>query len=94
MASKSVYVGNLPRDTSEQELRDLFAQWDPTDVRLIRDKGFGFVDLPEEKTGEAISAMNGKDFRGRPLTVNEARPREDRPRRGGGERFGGRGRRW
>jgi cold-inducible RNA-binding protein len=95
MASKSLYVGNLPHGTNEEELKELFAQWDPADIRLIRDKGFGFVDVTEEKAAEAIAAMNGKDYKGRPLTVNEARPRGDRPggdRRGGGGFGGGGGR--
>jgi RNA recognition motif-containing protein len=102
MASKSLYVGNLPYGTTEQELREMFAQWEPTEIRLIRDKGFGFVDVPEGSAQEAISAMNGKDVSGRPLTVNEARPRGERSGGGGGggdrrEGFrgggGGRGRR-
>jgi RNA recognition motif-containing protein len=101
MASKSLYVGNLPYGITQQELKDLFAQWEPTEIRLIQDKGFGFVDVPEDKAQEAISAMNGKDLNGRALTVNEARPRADRDRGGGGrtEGFGGGGggrgrRRW
>jgi len=81
MASKSLYVGNLPFTTSEQELRDLFAQWGPTDIRLIGDKGFGFVDVPEESADEAIEQINGKDFNGRTLRVNEARPRGEAPPR-------------
>ena len=91
MASKSLYVGNLPHGTTQQELHDLFAQWEPGDIRLIADKGFGFVDVAEEKLQEAINTMNGKDYKGRPLTVNEARPRGDRPaggRTGGGSRGG------
>jgi cold-inducible RNA-binding protein len=95
MASKSLYVGNLPHGTNEEELKELFAAWDPTDIRLIRDKGFGFVDVTDEKAAEAIAAMNGKDYKGRPLTVNEARPRGERTggdRRGGGGFGGGGGR--
>ena len=93
MATKSLYVGNLTHGTSEQELRDLFAEWGPvTEVRMIGDKGFGFVDVPAEKAPEAIAALNGKDHKGRPLTVNEARPRaESRGREGGGGFGGGRG---
>jgi len=106
VASKSVFVGNLPRGTTEEELRELFARWDPTEVRMIHDKGIGFVDMSEEKASEAISTMNGVQFKDRALTVNEARPRGERrhegPRRdrgfgggGGGGRSGGRGgRRW
>ncbi|MBI2201758.1 MAG: RNA-binding protein, partial [Armatimonadetes bacterium] len=79
MANKSLYVGNLPYDVTEQELRDLFQAWGPVaQTRLIADRGFGFVELPEEKAAEAITAMNGKEHRGRTLMVNEARPRGDR----------------
>ncbi|NIM04516.1 MAG: RNA-binding protein [Armatimonadetes bacterium] len=100
MASKSIYVGNLPHGTTQDELRELFGQWDPTDVRLIADRGFGFVDVTEENVAEAISAVNGKDFKGRLLNVNEARPKRERFDRGGGGgggRYGGGGgggRRW
>ena len=106
MASKSLYVGNLPYGTTEQELKDLFAQWEPAEIRLIGDKGFAFVDVSAEGSAEAISARNGQDFKGRPLTVNEARPRGERSGErsgggggggfgggGGGGGFGGRGRR-
>jgi len=92
MASKSLYVGNLSYSTTESSLRELFAPYDATAVRLIGDKGFGFVDVPEEKAAEAIAAMNGREVDGRALTVNEARPRTERG--GGGGGGGGGGRRW
>ncbi|NIM04373.1 MAG: RNA-binding protein [Armatimonadetes bacterium] len=96
MASKSLYVGNLSYSTSESALRELFAEYAATEVRLIGDKGFGFVDVPEEKAADAIAALNGREVDGRALTVNEARPRSERG--GGGRRFGGGhsggGRRW
>jgi cold-inducible RNA-binding protein len=100
MASKSLYVGNLSYSVTESALRELFAEYEPIAVRLIGDKGFGFVDVPEEKAAEAIAAMNGREVGGRAITVNEARPRTERS--GGGDRpggggFGGRrggGRRW
>jgi len=56
------------------------------EVRIIENKGFGFVDVPEENAEAAIEATNGKDLGGRTLTVNEARPRTERPR-GGGRRW-------
>lgn len=87
MANKTLYVGNLPYSADQDALRNAFSQWEPTEVRLIESKGFGFVELPEEKAQEAIDAMNGKDFGGRTLTVNEARPRTEGGRSGGG--FGG-----
>ena len=87
MANKSLYVGNLSYSTSESSLRALFAEYEPSEVRLIGDKGFGFVDVPEDKAADAILAMNGKEVDGRAITVNEARPRAER--RGGGGRSGG-----
>jgi len=89
LASKSLYVGNLSYSTSESKLRELFAEFTPTEVRLIGDKGFGFVDVPQEKAADAIAAMNGKEVDGRPITVNEARPRGEGG--GGGRRAGGGG---
>jgi RNA recognition motif-containing protein len=86
MASKSLYVGNLSYSATESSLRELFAAYGPTEVRLIGDKGFGFVDVPEDKAAEAIQAMNGKDVDGRAITVNEARPRAERTGGGGGSR--------
>lgn len=99
MANKSLYVGNLPYRTTEDELRELFDQFGPIgDVRVIENKGFGFVDIPEENVEAAIEATNGKELGGRTLTVNEARPRTERPSggrgRGGYGGGGGGGRRW
>ncbi len=94
MATKSLYVGNLSYSTTESSLRELFAEYEPSEVRLIGDKGFGFVDLPEDKAVAAITAMNGREVDGRAINVSEARPRRDSG--GGGRReggFGGRGRR-
>ncbi len=87
MASKSLYVGNLPYDITEQDLRTLFEPWGPVaETRLIASRGFGFVEVPAEKAADAITAMNGKEHKGRALVVNEARPRTERPpyRDGGG----------
>jgi len=101
MANKSLYVGNMSYNTTETEIRELFEPFGPiADVRIIGDKGFGFVEIPEENMAAAIEAANGKEVGGRTLTVNEARPRTERPRSsGGGRGFGGRGgggggRRW
>ena len=99
MANKSLYVGNLSYSVTEADLRNLFAEFQPVEVRLIADKGFGFVDVPEEQAAAAIAATNGKDISGRQITVNEARPKSDRGgdrRGGGGGGFGGGGggRRW
>jgi RNA recognition motif-containing protein len=94
----NIYVGNLPHKVTEDEVRQAFAEFGQvTEVRLIVDKfsgeskGFGFVEMPSKDEAEkAIGAMNGKDFMGRALNVNEARPKTDRGG-GGGRRegFGG-----
>jgi RNA recognition motif-containing protein len=93
----NIYVGNLVFDVGEDDLRQAFEQFGQvTEVRLIMDKftgkskGFGFVEMPSKEEAEkAIEEMNGKEFMGRDLNVNEARPKIDRGGRGG---FGGGGR--
>ena len=98
MSTKSLYVGNLPYNTSVEDLRQLFEPYGPVgDARIIENRGFGFVDVPEDKMEEAIAGVNGTEFQGRALTVNEARPRTERT--GGGTRagrggFGNRRRGW
>ncbi len=100
----NIYVGNMPFDVSEDDLREAFEQFgEITEVRLIMDKysgkskGFGFIEMPSKDEAEkAIEEMNGKEFKGRALSVNEAKPKTDRGGRGGrggGGRggFGGRG---
>jgi len=93
LATKSLYVGNLSYSTTEEELKSLFEAWGPVgEVRIIQGRGFGFVDLEDEKAAEAIEQTNGKEYQGRTLTVNEARPRtESRSGGGGGGRGGGGG---
>lgn len=84
----NIYVGNLPYRMSDDELRDLFAPFgEVTSAKIIMDKmtdrskGFGFVEMPDNSAAEAaIREINGKDVGGRPLRVNEARPRENAPR--------------
>ena len=76
LADKSLYVGNLPYRTSEDDLRTLFEPFGPIgEIRVIDNKGFGFIDIPEENAEAAIEATNGQDLGGRTITVNEARPR-------------------
>ena len=97
----NIYVGNLPFAASEDEVRQLFASYGQVDsVALIKDKfsgqprGFGFVEMPnDEEANAAISGLNTKDFKGRALVVNQARPREERGSGGGGgfDRRGGSG---
>jgi cold-inducible RNA-binding protein len=91
-----LYVGNLPFNTTENELQELFAQAGAVqEVTLMQDRftgksrGFAFVTMgSDEDAQNAISKLNGQSIEGRPLTVNEARPREPRAPGGGG---GGRG---
>ncbi len=92
-----LFVGNLPYQTIEQDIQDLFAQaGNVTSVNLMFDKftgksrGFAFVELATaEEANKAVEMFNGKDMQGRALTVNIARPREERPRTGGGGGFRG-----
>ena len=85
----NIFVGSLPYATTDEELEAAFTEYgEVSSARVIMDRytgrsrGFGFVEMPNQEQAEAaIRAMNGKDFQGRALTVNEARPREDRPRR-------------
>lgn len=97
---KKLYVGNLTYAVNDAELQQLFEQFGAVQSAQIimdresgRSKGFGFVEMAsDEEAKAAIEALNGKDHNGRALTVNEAKPREDRgPRTGGGGRggFGG-----
>jgi RNA recognition motif-containing protein len=89
MPNKTLYVGNFPYDVTEADLRELFQPYEPlTEVRIMGNRGFAFIELDQQKADSAIADLNGKEFRGRPLTVNEARPRTERA---GGARSGGGG---
>lgn len=85
--AKNLYVGNLSYSVDDSMLRALFEQFGKvasaraiTDRETGRSKGFGFVEMPDDTEAQAaIDGLNGKDDRGRILTVNEARPREPRP---------------
>ena len=101
--AKKLYVGGLPYATTDAELKEAFSQAGAVESAVIimdkmtgRSKGFGFVEMASDAEAQAaIEMMNGKDFGGRSLTVNEARPLEERPRRdsnsGGGYGGGSRG---
>lgn len=103
-----LFVGNLNHNTTENDLQDYFAQAGAVvSVNIMQDRstgrsrGFGFVEMSNDAEAEkAIATFHQKEFQGRPLTVNKARPREERPpggggggwRGGGGGGGGGRGR--
>ena len=107
-----LYVGGLPWATTQDELREVFEKVGTvtsatiiTDKFSGRSKGFGFIEMSSDAEAQkAIESLNGKDFGGRTLTVNEARPMSERPPRheggggrggfGGGDRRGGRDDRW
>ena len=98
--AKKLYVGNLSYDTTDSDLQGMFEEFGTvqsaqviTDRDTGRSKGFGFVEMSSDQEAQAaINALNGKEVDGRALTVNEARPREDRggrPGGGGSRRYGG-----
>jgi len=91
---KKLYVGNLGYDVKDADLSQMFSQHGQVESANVimdkmtgRSKGFGFVEMSSEQEAQAaITALNGKEYDGRALTVNEAKPREERP--GGGSRGG------
>ena len=96
--STKLYVGNLPFDVTEADLRTMLSEHGPVnEIAVVMDKmtgrarGFAFATMnTPEAAAAAIAALNGKDWKGRALTVNEARPREEGSRGGGGSRGGDR----
>jgi len=102
----NIYAGNLSRDTTEDDLREAFEAFGQVSTATIiqdrfsgESRGFGFVEMPSKDEAQtAIDEMNGKDLKGRAITVNEARPKTERGGGGGGGGgrkqggFGGRGR--
>ncbi len=95
--AKRIYVGGLPYSATEEDLEQLFsASGVVKDATIITDrytgqaKGFGFIEMEnDDEATAAINTLNGTQMGGRTLTVNEAKPREDRPRTGGGGGYGG-----
>ena len=101
----NIYVGNLPKTTTEDEVRKVFAEYgEVAEVKLIKDnysgelRGFGFIEMPAKADAQkAIQEVDGTELEGNTLIVNEARPREDRSGgrpRSGGRRGGSRPRSW
>ena len=85
----NIYIGNLPYNVTEDELRDAFSEFGQVDrANIIKDKfsgrskGFGFVEMPNDGEAQsAIESLNDSDLNGRTIKVNQARPREERPPR-------------
>jgi len=99
----NIYVGNLSHNTTEENLRQAFEPFGQvTSARIIKDKysgqsrGFGFVEMPAQSQAQtAIRSLNGKELLGKQISVNEARPRADQGRTGGGRMdYSGRGNRY
>ncbi len=95
----NIYVANIPFKASEQELKGLFEEYgEVSSAKIIMDKvtqrsrGFGFIEMADDTAGrQAITSINGFNFLGKTLVVNEARPKSDAPRTGGGSSGGYRG---
>ncbi len=94
--SKKIYVGNLSFHATEEQVRDMFSEFGAIEsLAMINDRdtgrfrGFAFVEMEDSAANAAIKALNGKEIEGRELTVNEARPREERPAGGGGGGYRG-----
>ena len=91
----NIYVANIPWKASEDQLKQLFAEYgEVSSAKIIMDKvtqrsrGFGFIEMSDDTSARnAINSLNGADFLGKNLVVNEARPREDRPRSNSGGGF-------
>lgn len=88
MATKTLYVGNLPYSVNEQQLAAQFSEYGATNPRVIEGRGFGFVDVDADHFEAAVADKHNSDWNGRKITVNEARPREERSGGGGGGRGG------
>ncbi len=96
---KNLYVGNLAHSTTEPELRSVFEAHGAvekvsivTDRETGRARGFAFVEMTDAgEADKAVAALNGTELGGRTLKINEAKPKTERPRSGGGQRFGGGG---
>jgi RNA recognition motif-containing protein len=94
----NIFVGNLAKEVTEQDLQSLFAECgNVRSVKIIKDlfsgesKGFGFIEMPgNAEAQKAISELNTRELKGKKITVNEARPRDDDRRRGGHRGGGGR----
>ncbi|TWU04722.1 RNA recognition motif domain-containing protein [Stieleria varia] len=96
-----MYVGNLAWGVTTDKLKEIFSEYGEVDDAIVmmdrdtgRSRGFGFVTMGDSDAQKAIEGLDGQDFDGRPLRVNEARPHERSSRGGGGGGGGGGGNRW
>lgn len=89
MATKTLYVGNLPYSINEGDLQAHFAKYNSNNARIIEGRGFGFVDIDADQLEAAVADNNQKEMNGRTITVNEAQPKGSGG--GGGNRSGGGG---
>ena len=92
MASKTLYVGNIPYSASEEDLFSHFSAYNPSQARIVEGRGFAFVDVDGDRVQEAIDSMHQSELGGRRITVNEARPKGSGG--GGGYDRGGGGNRY
>ena len=95
MASKTLYVGNLPYSTSESDLTTHFSKYNASNARIIEGRGFGFIDIDADQLEAAVADNNQQQMNGRTITVNEAQPKGSGGgggRSGGGGGYGGGGR--
>ncbi len=91
MATKTLYVGNLPYSMTESDLQTHFTKYNSSNARIIEGRGFGFVDIDADQLEAAVADNNQKEMGGRTLTVNEAQPKGSGGGGGGGGRSGGGG---
>lgn len=90
MATKTLYVGNLPYSATESDLNQYFSAYNGTNARIIEGRGFGFVDIDADQLEAAVADKNQAEMGGRRLTVNEAQPKSNSGGGGGGRSGGGR----
>lgn len=89
--ANTLYVGNLPYTVTETQLTTHFSAYGATNARIVEGRGFGFIDIDGAQMQAAIAEKHNSQLDGRTLTVNEAKPRENRPSGGGGGGYGGGG---
>jgi len=87
LATKTLYVGNLPYTITEGDLLSHFSKYNATRVRIVEGRGFGFVDIDADQLATAVADNDQKDLNGRTLTVGEARPKGDSSDRSGGSSY-------